>query len=112
MAVVSVAEGGTRNLELAAVGNITVQVVEPRSERRFGASSFVVGAPQHGWRPHLETSAIEIGETLILFTDGIESRASIDEDLALLREHPVTIAHQLAVRFARDSDDVLVLVAR
>jgi hypothetical protein len=49
---------------------------------------------------------------LVLFTDGIESRASIEEDLALLREHPITIAHQLALRFARDSDDVLVLVAK
>ena len=112
MAVVSVAEGGPQNLELAAVGNITVQLVEPRAERRFGASSFVVGAPQRGWRPHLETSAIETSQMLILFTDGIESRASINEDLALLRGHPITIAHHLVERFARDSDDVLVLVAR
>ena len=112
MAVISLAEGGVPNLDLAAVGNITVQLVQPHSERRFGASSFVVGAPQRGWRAHVEVSAIEAGETLIVFTDGIESRASIDEDLALLREHPITIAHQLAVRFARDTDDVLVLVAK
>jgi anti-sigma regulatory factor (Ser/Thr protein kinase)/serine/threonine protein phosphatase PrpC len=112
MAVASVPEDGTPNLELAAVGNITVQLVQPHSERRFGASSFVVGSPQRGWRSRVEESAIEAGEVLVLFTDGIESRASIEEDLALLREHPITIAHQLALRFARDSDDVLVLVAK
>ena len=44
MAVVSVAEGGAPRLDLAAVGNITVQLVQPHSERRFGASSFVVGS--------------------------------------------------------------------
>ena len=112
MAVVSLGEGGAPNLALAAVGNITVQLVQPHSERRFGASSFVVGSPQRGWRSRVEESAIEAGEMLILFTDGIESRASIEEDLALLREHPITIAHQLALRFARDNDDVLVLVAK
>ena len=112
MAVVSVPEDGTPSLEVAAVGNITVQLVRPHSERRFGASSFVVGSPQRGWRSRVEQSAIEAGEMLILFTDGIESRVSIEEDLALLREHPITIAHQLALRFARESDDVLVLVAK
>lgn len=112
MAVVSLGEGGAPNLALAAVGNITVQLVQPHSERRFGASSFVVGSPQRGWRSRVEESAIDAGEMLILFTDGIESRASIEEDLALLREHPITIAHQLALRFARDNDDVLVLVAK
>ncbi len=112
MAVVSVHEAGAPNLELAAVGNITVQLAQPHAERRFGASSFVVGSPQRGWRTHVEASAMEAGEMLVIFTDGIESRASIDEDLALLREHPITIAHQLALRFARDGDDVLVLVAK
>jgi hypothetical protein len=47
-----------------------------------------------------------------MFTDGIESSMAIEGDLELLREHPLGIAHQLAVRFGRESDDVLVLVAR
>ena len=112
MAVVSVAEDRAPGLELASVGNITVQLVKPHSERRFGVSSFILGSAQRGWRPHLEASAIEAGEALIVFTDGIESRASIDDDFALLREHPIVIAHQLVERFARDNDDVLVLVAK
>ena len=114
MAVVSVAEGSARapGLELASVGNITVQLVQPHSERRFGASSFVLGSPQRGWRSHVEASTMDASETLIVFTDGIESRVSLDEDLALLREHPIIIAHQLVERFARDNDDVLVLVAK
>ena len=125
MAVVSVGEGSTtelrdlregvrepRDLELASVGNITIEVVQPRSSRRFAASSFVLGSSQRGWRAHVEIATIELDETLILYTDGITSRASIADDLMLLREHPIIIAHQLALRFGRENDDVLVLVAR
>ena len=102
----------SRCLDLASVGNITIEVVQPRSTRRFAASSFVLGSSQRGWRAHVEAAAIEPAETLILYTDGITSRASIADDLMLLREHPIIIAHQLALRFGRDNDDVLVLVAR
>ena len=126
MAVVSVGEASTtglrdlregvpresRGLELASVGNITIEVVRPRSSRRFAASSFVLGSAQRGWRAHVEVATIEPDETLILHSDGITSRASIADDLMLLREHPIIIAHQLALRFGRENDDVLVLVAR
>ena len=112
MAVAAVCEGESPALDLASVGNITIELVQPRSARRFGASSFVVGSQQRGWRQHVESSPIEDVETLVMFTDGIASRASIAEDLLLLREHPIAIAHQLAARFGREDDDVLVLVAR
>jgi hypothetical protein len=42
----------------------------------------------------------------------VASRAAIADDLALLREHPVVIAHQLFERFGREDDDALVLVAK
>ena len=113
MAVVSASESGAPSLDLASVGNITIELVQPRSNRRFGASSFVLGSTQRGWRSHVEVAPIEPQETLIVYTDGIRSRASISDDLMLLREHPITIAHQLVERFGRDEDDdVLVLVAR
>lgn len=79
---------------------------------RGGQVAFVVGAAQRGWRADLERAPIAPSETLVVYTDGIASRPSIAEDFALLREHPIVIAHQLALRFARDDDDVLVLVAR
>jgi hypothetical protein len=46
-----------------------------------------------------------------MFSDGITSRADLSEDLELLRQPPVVIAHQLVARHARGTDDVLVLVA-
>jgi anti-sigma regulatory factor (Ser/Thr protein kinase) len=112
MAVCTLEQGAGTNLELAAVGNITVELVQPRATRRFGATSFVVGSPQRGWRAHVEVEPIAPEETLIMFTDGIASRATIADDLMLLREPPIVIAYELVRRFARDDDDVLVLVAR
>ncbi len=112
MAVAAVREGHSPALDLASVGNITIELVQPRAARRFGATSFVVGSQQPGWRQHIESSPVEDGEVLVMFTDGIASRASIAEELLLLREHPIAIAHQLTARFGREDDDVLVLVAR
>lgn len=113
MAVVALREReSSTDLELASVGNITIELVQPRASRRFGATSFVVGSPQRGWRAQVEATAVAKDEALVVFTDGISSRASISDDLALLREHPVVIAQQLVHRFGRDDDDVLVLVAK
>jgi anti-sigma regulatory factor (Ser/Thr protein kinase) len=112
MAVVALREPGPAALDLASVGNITVELARPRASRRFGATSFVVGSPQRGWRAHVEATTVERDEVLIAFTDGITSRASVNEDLALLREHPIVIAQRLVERFGREDDDVLVLVAK
>ena len=84
MAVLPLAEGGVPSLDLAAVSNIAVQLVQPHSERRFGRNAA---------RVH--------GRDRIARVDRRGRRA--------LARAPITIAHQLAVRFARD---VLVLVAK
>lgn len=112
MAVLALDETDAPTMDLAAVGNITIELVRARQGRRFGASSFVLGSPQRAWRAHVETAMVDPHDTLLAYTDGITSRASVADDLALLREHPIVIAHQLVKRFARDDDDVLVLVAR
>lgn len=111
MAVLAVREGDGR-LDLASVGNITIELVQPRDARRFGGTSFVLGSTQRGWRAEATQDTMTRDEAVVLFTDGISSRASIEGDFALLRAHPIAIAHQLVARFGREDDDVLVLVAR
>jgi hypothetical protein len=111
MAVLAVREPSSK-LELASVGNVTVELVQPHASRRFAGTSFVLGSPQKSWRVQTTTDSVSAAEALVLHSDGVASRASIEDDLALLREHPVVIAHQLVERFGRDDDDVLVLVAK
>jgi anti-sigma regulatory factor (Ser/Thr protein kinase) len=97
--------------ETACVGNVSVHAHGPQLARRFSGLSFVLGAP--GPPRRVVTESIDLGprDALILFTDGLTTQADAD-DLALLREHPLVIAHQLVKRFARTTDDALVLVAR
>jgi anti-sigma regulatory factor (Ser/Thr protein kinase) len=113
-AVMSVArlKESDNTIDVACVGNITIEAVAPRTRRRFGGASFVLGSPQARTRVPVERTNIPSGTALVMFTDGVMSRASIEEDFALLREHPIVIAHQLVERFGRDGDDALALVVR
>lgn len=100
------------SVEVASVGNITALLCGPRAGRRFGGSSFVLGAPQKGRRVLGEHATIAARELFVMFTDGVRSLITLEEDLALQRERPVIVAHQIAQRFGREGDDALVLVAR
>ena len=97
--------------ELASMGDVSVEAVAPRARRRFGGVSFVLGSLQAAGRARAERVPID-GEAILMFTDGITSSMTIENDLALLREHPIIVAHQVVTRFGRDNDDVLVLMAR
>lgn len=99
-------------VESAGIGNITIEIVGPRTSRRFGGSSFVLGSPQRGRRTHLEDAPLRSEESVVLFTDGISSRAVLGGDPALFFLHPIAVAHQILVRHGKENDDALVLVAR
>ncbi|MBX3232499.1 MAG: SpoIIE family protein phosphatase [Labilithrix sp.] len=99
-------------LEVASVGNVDVQVVAPRSVRRFGGSSAVVGGRPGPVKPRGETAALAPDDVIVMSTDGLTSKLSIEHDYPLLRAHPVAIAQRILERFGRDNDDGLVLVAR
>lgn len=100
-------------IEVASVGNIGVQAVGPRQVQRFGGSSFVLGTPPQRVKKIFEERApLPEGHAVVLFSDGISSRLTIENDLMLLREHPIVIAATIVREHARAEDDVLVLVAR
>jgi anti-sigma regulatory factor (Ser/Thr protein kinase) len=99
-------------VEVASAGNVSVDLVAPRSTRRFGGTSAVLGDPRASFRARAETKALERLDVLVMCTDGVRTRLSLEGDLELLREHPVVIAASVVDRFSRDDDDVLVLVAR
>jgi anti-sigma regulatory factor (Ser/Thr protein kinase) len=98
-----------QSLHAAVMGDVSLLVTGPQTHRRAVGRSFVVGA--RGQRPKtlVEESTLGTRDVVMLFTDGISARA-FEVDLDLLREHPIVIAHQLVERFARDNDDVLMLV--
>jgi anti-sigma regulatory factor (Ser/Thr protein kinase) len=95
---------------VAGVGNVCAHVYGPGPSWRFGGSSYVLGSPGRGCRIAVESHWLLTRDVLVLFTDGIRSRLDLTGELDLLREHPVVIAQRIVERFARDDDDVLVLV--
>jgi anti-sigma regulatory factor (Ser/Thr protein kinase) len=99
-----------QSLRGAAIGDVSLFVRGPGTHRNVLSRPFLLGA--RGAKPKVVVEPMPLGprDVVILFTDGISSRADLQGDLDLLREHPVVIAHQIVERFSRDNDDALVLV--
>ena len=98
-------------LSHACVGNIATRVCRPGQVDALGCSPGVLGIPRQQARISRSESWLRPGELLVLHTDGLSSRTTID-DPVLLRHHPLVVAHELVRRFAKNHDDALVLVAR
>jgi anti-sigma regulatory factor (Ser/Thr protein kinase) len=95
----------------AGGGNISTHLYRGKSTRRFASVSCVVGARGPAPRFKVESEALEPRALLVMFSDGLSSRADLTGELELLREPPLVIAHQLMLRHGRTTDDALVLVA-
>jgi anti-sigma regulatory factor (Ser/Thr protein kinase) len=101
------------SMDAASIGNVELQVTRVRASRRFGGSSAIVGGKgNRPVKPRTEITTLAPEDLVILTTDGISSKLSIEQDLALLREHPIIVAQRIMERFGRTNDDALVLVAR
>ena len=96
----------------ASAGNISSHLYRPKSSRRFGSVSRVLGARGAPVpRISLERESLDPRPLLVMFSDGVSSRADLSADLELLRQPPLVIAHQMVMQHGRTTDDALVLVA-
>jgi serine/threonine protein phosphatase PrpC len=93
------------------MGNIATLVCRPGRVEIMGCSPGVLGIPRQQVRAIRSESWLRPGELLVMHTDGLSSRTTM-EDAVLLRHHPLVVAHELVRRFAKNHDDALVLVAR
>jgi hypothetical protein len=98
------------DLEVSCVGNVGLHVYGMGGSRRFGGSSFVLGAPGPSRVVRTETAPFGRHDVLVVFSDGITSRLDLRDERELLREHPIVIAQRVVERFGRGHDDVLALV--
>jgi anti-sigma regulatory factor (Ser/Thr protein kinase) len=111
MAVVCIDEA-TDDLEACLVGNVEAGVFGAGVARRFAGGSFVLGARQPLRKLHADRATLDRREAVVLFSDGIVRRHRIEDEPALLHEHPIVIAQFILEQFAREHDDAIVLVAR
>jgi len=91
---------------------VAAYIVGPKMARRFTGSAGVVGAPGPLRRIATEEIALSPYDALILHTDGVSSRATVENDRELLGQMPVVMAASMLGRYGQDSDDALLLVAR
>lgn len=113
-AVLAVArvDEASASVETLVVGNVGVHIYGPGRARRETGPSLVLGSPHAAKKLSSSKNELGVRDVLVLFTDGISSRADLEGDLDLLREHPIVIAHRMLERFGRDTDDTLVAVIR
>lgn len=110
MAAVHLAEQGA--LEISSAGNVEALITGFRRSRRLGGTSATIGGRRGPLKARTEMTALATDDVLVLMTDGIQTRASIQDDPALVRAHPAVIAQRVVERFVRPNDDALVLVVR
>lgn len=97
---------------LAGVGNVTAAIYQPGGARRFAGMASVLGGrarPRRAREEHIDLPAHGI---LILFSDGLVSRADLADEPETLRRHPIVVAQRMLERFSRGDDDALVMVVR
>lgn len=96
--------------ELASVGNVRVHMVGRGRGLRFGGARGIVGAGYRNLAP--ESVTLVEGDTLVLFSDGMDELSKIE---SLLSAQPFDVersASRLLEAFARNDDDASVLVYR
>lgn len=113
LSVVAIDEASSE-LTHAGLGNVVTHVVGPDGSRAFGGPSLVLGmrGAQVAGRIRPERYGLRPRDAVVLFSDGLSSRARLERGDDVLHDHPLVIAHRLVRDFGRDTDDVTVLVAR
>jgi anti-sigma regulatory factor (Ser/Thr protein kinase) len=109
MTIAAIDEAGA--MTLAGVGNVMAYVVGPRRAVRFTGAPGVVGAPGPLRKIAVERLTVSPYDAVLLFSDGLTSRATLEDDRGLLGQPPIVVAQRMLERFGRENDDAIVLAA-
>jgi anti-sigma regulatory factor (Ser/Thr protein kinase) len=99
-----------REIRYAGIGNVAAQILEPGTSRSLVSMNGTAGQGAVRVRPF--TYPFAPGAVLVLFSDGLASRWSLDHQPGLLARHPSLIAAVLYRDHSRRRDDVTVVAIR
>jgi anti-sigma regulatory factor (Ser/Thr protein kinase) len=103
-------DGASGSVSYAGIGNISSCLIDAGVHKglishngTLGVATRKVQAFDYTWHP---------GALLVMHSDGIKTRWSLDDYPGLVTRHPSVIAATIARDFSRGNDDTTVLVAR
>lgn len=97
-------------VSFAGVGNIGASVIGPAGSRGLTSHNGIVGHQFHKVQEF--TSPWDSAALLVMHSDGINTRWDLNAYPGICAKHPALIAGLLYRDFARERDDVTVLVAK
>jgi anti-sigma regulatory factor (Ser/Thr protein kinase) len=111
-AAVAVAEldEAAATLKFAGVGNISCTVADGSGTRSLASMNGTAGAEMG--RVHEFTAPFSADATLVLFSDGVQTRWRLDDYPGLRPHHPALIAAVILRDHLRGRDDATILIGR
>ena len=96
-------------LDFVGIGNTGVRCFG-KTEARFVSQHGVLG--QNMRSPRLQTLGLQSGDTVVLYTDGVSDRFSLEDYPGIMHHSPQTVANNIVARFGKAYDDATCLAVR
>lgn len=106
-AAIAQLDSQTGELQFAGIGNIGARLISPQATRGLASHPGILGVQYR--KVHTFTYAGAVGQLLIMYSDGLQSRWDLNHYPGLALQHPATIAAVLYRDFCRGRDDVTIL---
>jgi serine phosphatase RsbU (regulator of sigma subunit) len=102
-------DAATGRIEYAGIGNTAMRRFG-KAETRFVSQDGVLGQNMRTPRP--QTLQLEPGDLIILYTDGVSDRFTLDDYPGVLHHAPKEVASNIVQRFGKDHDDAACIAVR
>jgi anti-sigma regulatory factor (Ser/Thr protein kinase) len=111
-AAVAIAEldESAQSLRFAGIGNISCSITSATGSRSFASLGGIVGHDVRRVQPF--TDRYTVGDSLVMFSDGIATRWRLDQYPGLRPHHPSIAAAIVHRDYLRGRDDATIFVAR
>jgi len=102
-------DAATGRIDYAGIGNTAIRRFG-KVETRLVSQDGVVGQNMRTPRP--QTLQLEPGDLIVLYTDGVSDRFTVNDYPGVLRHAPQEVASNIVQRFGKDHDDAACIAVR